>query len=162
MSERSVTALILCIVALGVLAALLRTPTESIRSADSARIQPAPAIVPEAVPLTTGEEPVADIFRRAGCPVCHTIPGIVGAEGRVGPPLWLGTTGRTRLTDPTYHGHAKTVREYVIESIVEPGIFVVPGFPAQTMPTWYGTKLSALALDKISVYLEQMQAPAAP
>jgi hypothetical protein len=64
--------------------------------------------------------------------------------------------------DPNYHGHAKTVREYVIESIVEPGIFVAPGFPAQTMPTWYGTKLSALALDKISAYLEQIQAPPVP
>ena len=80
----------------------------------------------------------------------------------MGPPLWLGTTGATRLADPAYQGRAKTIREYVIESVVEPGVYVVPGYPANTMPTWYGTKLSALALEKISSYVESLQAPASP
>ena len=60
-----------------------------------------------------------------------------------------------RLADPAYQGHAKTVREYVIESVIEPGLFVVSGYPAGTMPTWYGAKLSALALEKIAAYLER-------
>lgn len=119
-----------------------------------------PVVAPETIPLVTGDEPIAAIFTRAGCPVCHTIPGIQGPEGRVGPPLWLGTTGEARLADPAYQGHATTVREYVIESVIEPGVFVAPGYPANTMPTWYGTKLSALALEKISEYLERVQAPA--
>jgi hypothetical protein len=41
-----------------------------------------------------------------------------------------------------------------VESVVEPAVFVVPGYPVQTMPTWYGAKLSALALEKIAAYLE--------
>jgi len=65
------------------------------------------------------------------------------------------------LNDPAYRGHAKTVHEYVIESVLEPELFVVPGYPAGTMPTWYGAKLSALALEKIASYLEQQGAPAA-
>jgi hypothetical protein len=37
-------------------------------------------------------------------------------------------------------------------------VFVVPGYPANTMPTWYGAKLSALALEKIASYLERQGA----
>ena len=40
------------------------------------------AVSPEKVPLTTGEESIAEIFTRAGCPVCHVIPGIPGANGQ--------------------------------------------------------------------------------
>jgi len=39
---------------------------------------------------------------------------------------------------------------------VSPGTYVVPGFPANTMPVWYGRKLSADALTKIASYLEQV------
>ena len=113
------------------------------------------ALSPEHVPLVTGDEPITDIFTRAGCPVCHTIPSIPGARGQVGPPLILGTTGLRRLADPSYTGGAKTIHEYVVESVVDPRRYVVPGYPALTMPTWYGEKLSALALEKIAAYLEQ-------
>ncbi|NIO07376.1 MAG: hypothetical protein GTO40_05000 [Deltaproteobacteria bacterium] len=112
-------------------------------------------LLPETVPLATGEEPVVDIFTKAGCPVCHAIPGIPGATGQVGPPLVLGTTGEQRLRDPRYEGHAKTVHDYVVESVLEPEQFIVSGYPERTMPSWYGSKLSALALEKIARYLEQ-------
>lgn len=107
------------------------------------------------VPLVTGDEPIQELFVRAGCPVCHQIPGISGANGQVGPPLWLGKTGAMRLADPQYRGQANTVRDYIVESIISPGTYVVPGFPPDTMPVWYGRKLSAAALDKIVSYLEQ-------
>lgn len=107
------------------------------------------------VPLVTGEEPVDVIFTRAGCPVCHAIPGVTGATGRVGPPLILARTGEARLKDPSYRGSATTIPEYIVESILDPGVFVVPGYPSATMPTWYGAKLSASALEKIVSYLEQ-------
>lgn len=108
------------------------------------------------VPLVTGEESIQEQFARAGCPVCHTIPGIIGATGRVGPPLLLGTNGVKRLADPAYTGRAKTVREYIVESIVSPSDYVVPGYPDKTMPGWYGSKLSAGALDQMSSYLERL------
>jgi hypothetical protein len=65
------------------------------------------------------------------------------------------------LVDPAYRGHAKTVHDYVVESVLEPGLFVVPGYPSGTMPTWYGAKLSALALEKIASYLERQGTAAA-
>lgn len=111
----------------------------------------------ESVPLVAGDEPLQDIFTKAGCAVCHTIPGIAGADGRVGPRLVLGTTGARRLADPAYTGSAGTVREYIVESILSPGAYVVPGFPPRAMPRWYGQKLSATALDKIAAYLEQQR-----
>lgn len=121
----------------------------------------AASLAPEIVPLVTGDEPISAIFTRAGCPVCHRIPGISGADGRVGPPLLLRSTGPERLRDPAYRGQAKTIHDYVVESVMEPGVYVVPGYPANTMPTWYGAKLSALALEKIAAYLERQTAEAA-
>jgi mono/diheme cytochrome c family protein len=110
------------------------------------------------VPLVTGEEPVEQVFSRAGCVVCHAIPGIPGADGKVGPKLVLGDTAPERLADPNYHGTAKTVREYVQESILAPGAYVTPGYPDQVMPRWYGQKLSAAAVEKIAGYLEGLKA----
>ncbi|MEW6543011.1 MAG: c-type cytochrome [Nitrospirota bacterium] len=115
-----------------------------------------PQLTQAMVPLVTGEEPLDQLFVKAGCPVCHTIPGIKGADGRVGPPLTLGTTGRQRLADPSYRGKAKTVRDYIVESVVEPSAYVVPGYPDRTMPAWYGQKLSATALDQVAAYLESL------
>lgn len=110
----------------------------------------------EAVPLATGDEPIDKLFAQAQCLVCHTIPGIRGGKGREGPPLILGSTGPQRLADPQYHGTATTVREYIIESILQPSIYVAPGYPDQVMPHWYGQKLSADALEKIASYLEHL------
>ena len=152
MAERSITPLIVVTLLLGTVFAL--------RSLTPSPVTPVPvsspvALTPDIVSLVTGDEPITAIFTKAGCPVCHMVPGISGANGRVGPPLILGATGPARLADPAYQGHAKTVREYVIESVIEPGLFVVSGYPASTMPTWYGAKLSALALEKIATYLER-------
>jgi hypothetical protein len=157
MLERFLTPLIVIVLLLGTLLAL--------RSTKSSLVTPVPdslmtALAPDMVPLVTGDEPITEIFTRAGCAVCHTVPGIPGANGRVGPPLLLGSTGPARLADPAYRGQAKTVHDYVIESVIEPGVFVVPGYPDETMPTWYGTKLSARALEKMASYLERQGATA--
>lgn len=119
-------------------------------------------VSPDKVPLTTGEEPIAEIFTRAGCPVCHIIPGIPGASGQVGPKLVLGTTGEQRIHSPSYKGQAHTVHDYVVESVLDPERFIAPGYPGRTMPAWYGSKLSALALEKIAAYLEQQTESAPP
>ena len=158
MPERFITPLIVIVLLLGTLLAL--------RSINSTSMTPVPVssvatLVPAMVPLVTGDEPITEIFTRAGCAVCHIVPGIPGADGRVGPPLLLGATGPARLADPAYRGYAKTVHDYVIESVIEPGVFVVPGYPSGTMPIWYGSKLSALALEKIASYLERQGVPSA-
>ncbi|HKO31064.1 MAG TPA: hypothetical protein VJU54_07985 [Nitrospiraceae bacterium] len=154
MPERFITPLIIVALVVGTMLALRSTKSSSVTPV----LVPSIALAPDMVPLVTGDEPITEIFTRAGCSVCHIVPGISGADGRVGPPLVLGTTGPARLADPTYRGRAKTVHEYVIESVIEPAVFVVPGYPVSTMPTWYGAKLSALALERIALYLEQQRA----
>jgi hypothetical protein len=160
MPERSITPLILVALLLGTWLALRSIESPSVAPVTASSVS-VPILAPGMVPLVTGDEPITEIFTKAGCSTCHTVPGISGADGRVGPPLVLAITGPARLNDPAYRGHAKTVHEYVIESVLEPGLFVVPGYPSGTMPTWYGAKLSALALEKIASYLER-QGEAAP
>lgn len=155
--ERTVLLLVIGLVLLYALWTL-RSPNPSPSAPMSGGTAALGALSPERIPLVTGEEPLVDIFVRAGCVVCHTIPGIAGANGQVGPPLILGTTGEQRIRDPSYAGQATTVREYIVESVLDPRRFIVQGYPAETMPTWYGSKLSGLALEKIATYLEQQTA----
>lgn len=109
------------------------------------------------VPLATGEEPLDKLFVQSGCAVCHTIPGIEPAQGRQGPKLVLGTNGPKRLADPNYHGTAESVREYIQESILTPGTYIVPGYSDRVMPRWYGKRLNAKSLDRIAHYLEDLE-----
>ncbi len=109
------------------------------------------------VPLATGREPIGKIFVQSGCSVCHTIPGIRVAKGREGPKLELGTNARKRLADSAYRGNARTEWEYVQESILNPGAYLVEGYPDHVMPRWYGRKLSADALEKMIRYLLRIE-----
>jgi cytochrome c2 len=107
--------------------------------------------------LADGTEPIDKIFAKAQCVVCHTIPGIPGAMGTVGPKLVEGTNAPIRIKSPDYKGHAKSVREYIMESVVTPSTYVVKPFPDGIMPKIFGQKLSAGALNKIIDYLSQLQ-----
>lgn len=108
----------------------------------------------ETIPLSSGDESIDQLFIQSGCAVCHTIPGVEAAKGREGPGLILAINGPKRLADPNYRGTATTVHEYIMESILKPGVYVVPGYPDRVMPRWYGKKLNAKALDRIASYLE--------
>jgi cytochrome c oxidase subunit 2 len=63
-----------------------------------------------------------------GCGACHTIAGVQGAAGVVGPPLTnIGSVAATRRP-------GTSAEAYINESIVQPTAFLVPGFPP-VMPT---------------------------
>lgn len=121
------------------------------------KVEPEKKIKKANVPLANGTEPIDKIFIQSGCAACHTIPGIRVARGREGPKLELGTNARRRLDDSNYQGHAKTEWEYVQESILNPGAYIVKGYRDHVMPRWYGQKLSAGALDKIITYLLKIE-----
>lgn len=112
--------------------------------------------------MADGSEPIDQIFAKAQCVSCHTIPGIPGAMGTIGPKLEEGTTAAQRIKDPSYKGTAKSPAEYIMESIVDPSAFVVKPFPDNTMPKVFGQKLSAGALKKIVDYLSQVKTGAPP
>ncbi len=107
--------------------------------------------------LATGEEPITDLFMAAGCPACHTIPGIEGATGKVGPLLMEGSNAPKRIKDPGYQGKAKSTREYITESILKPSAYVVKDFPDNQMPKDFGKTLSAGAVNKIVEYLSRLE-----
>jgi len=122
-----------------------------------ARYGPAYAPAPPTVVTITGQEPVGELFIKALCFACHTIPGIRGAVGVVGPKLAMKSIAPKRLKDPAYKGKATNAREYIIESIVNPSTYVVQGFPDNIMPKDYRVKLSDLALEKMADYLSQLE-----
>ncbi len=90
--------------------------------------------------LADGSEPVDQIFAKAQCVVCHTIPGIPGATGTQGPKLEEGTNAPARIKDPAYKGTAHSTPEYIMESVVAPSTYVVKGFPDNLMPKVFGQK----------------------
>ncbi len=117
---------------------------------------------PPSALLADGSEPVDQIFAKAQCVSCHTIPGIPGATGTIGPKLEEGTNAPLRIKDKDYKGTAKSTPEYIMESVVNPSAYVVKPFPDNTMPKVFGQKLSAGALKKIVDYLSQVKAGAPP
>lgn len=107
--------------------------------------------------LADGSEPTDKLFMKAGCPACHTIPGIQDAVGKVGPLLMEGTNAPNRMKDPTYKGKAKSPKEYITESILNPSVYVVKDFPDNQMPKDFGVRLTGGALNKIVDYLVQLK-----
>jgi hypothetical protein len=101
-----------------------------------------------------------------GCPLCHTIPGIEGAVGELGPKLHEKINAPKRIKDPNYKGKATNTKEYVRESILNPGAYVVfneeagESFPDGLMPTTFSEQLSVNAIDKLVDFISQTEPPA--
>jgi hypothetical protein len=130
-----------------------------------ATAEEAPADDEERPVFVTGAEPMQDMINTLGCPLCHTIPGVEGAVGELGPVLHEKTNALSRIKDPKYKGGAKNVKEYVRESILNPGAYVVfneaegEPFPDGLMPTTFAQMLSVEALDKLVDFISQTEAP---
>ncbi len=116
--------------------------------------------------FVTGNEDIQDMINTLGCPLCHTIPGVEGAMGELGPKLHEKISAPKRIKDPNYKGKATNTREYVRESILNPGAYVVFNeaegelFPDGLMPTTFSEQLSVRALDKLVDFISQTEAPA--
>jgi cytochrome c oxidase subunit II len=67
------------------------------------------------------------VFASNGCGGCHKLAA-AGASGTVGPDL------DNVVADAGKYAKGKSPADYIRESIVDPGAFVVPGFPKGTMP----------------------------
>jgi len=116
--------------------------------------------------FVTGNEDTQAMINTLGCPLCHTIPGVEGAMGQLGPVLHEKTNAPKRIKDPNYKGKATNTKEYVRESILNPGAYVVfneaagESFPDGLMPTNFSQMLSVQALDKLVDFISQTEAPA--
>jgi nitric oxide reductase subunit C len=92
-----------------------------------------------------------ELFTSQGCSACHSLKE---GERIVGPSLYrVGQTAADRIKGTDYRGKAKTAEEYIRESIVEPNVYIVPGFPAGVMPQDFGRKLGAQDIDDLIAFL---------
>lgn len=83
------------------------------------------------------------VYREKNCGSCHQI----GSDGgTVGPPLsHVGTVAATRKP-------GMSAEEYIRESILDPGAYIVPGYP-DTMPRGLARGLSDEDLGDLVQYL---------
>jgi mono/diheme cytochrome c family protein len=82
---------------------------------------------PEKLPEDPNAPPGQRVFTASGCGACHTLEGVPGAAGAVGPPLSdIGNVATTRRP-------GTSAEDYIRESLANPNAFVAPGF-APVMP----------------------------
>ena len=68
------------------------------------------------------------IYRQQYCGICHQLTA-TGSGGTFGPSHnGMGTLAAQRIADATYHGTATTAAEYLHESLVDPLVYIVPGY----------------------------------
>ena len=104
------------------------------------------ALVVACAPEAPATEPVArgrQVYRSLGCANCHE-PNFFGQ--RLGPPLdHVGSVAAIRRP-------GLSAEEYLRQSILDPGAFVVPGYQ-DSMPRDLGRDLSPTDLDALVAYL---------
>lgn len=93
------------------------------------------------------------VYRQQYCGVCHELAA-AGTRGVFGPTHnGIGTTAAQRIQSPGYSGHATTTAEYILESLLDPQVYIVEGFAAtpHRMPP-YG-HLDSASLDALVAFL---------
>ncbi len=92
------------------------------------------------------------LFAQKGCIACHTAAAETEAE-QIGPSL-LGLTTRsaTTIAESTYTGKAESVEAYIRESILEPEIYLVPGYEP-VMPPTYQASINEQEITDLIQYL---------
>jgi hypothetical protein len=89
---------------------------------------------------------------------CHTISGVPGAVGKVGPNLSnIGNDAATRIKD-------YTAEQYIRESLLKPNAFIAPKCPFGScvpgaMPANLEQTLTPAELDTIVEYLLGLRSP---
>jgi cytochrome c2 len=96
------------------------------------------------------------------CVACH-IQGTTGpgwlptAENATPKGEGIATRAQHRFKDPGYTGVASSADGYLLESIITPNAFIVPGFPSGVMPQNFGTVLKPQDLADIIAYLNTLK-----
>jgi hypothetical protein len=111
---------------------------------------------PERYPEDTVDREYAiERYRDLGCSGCHQLD-LVSPEPRPGPAHnGMGVTAERRIADPSYTGAGATAADYIRESIVNPRVYLVPGYDRSRfiMPAF--TTLSERELDALVQLLLQ-------
>ncbi|GAB4469601.1 MAG: hypothetical protein Kow0088_01720 [Anaerolineales bacterium] len=98
-------------------------------------------------------------YQKGGCAACHVIPGVPGATGALGPDLsHIVQLAEDYMKSGKYVGNAKTVAEFIQESILDPAAFLAPECPngpcqAGLMPANFSESLSPEEIQAIVNHL---------
>ncbi len=84
--------------------------------------------------------------------ICHVLAPTGPAWAANGDLPGIGERGELRISDPVYTGSAESAEQYLIESIVQPGAFLVPEFQ-DLMPHTYGTSLGKQDVADLIAYM---------
>ena len=132
----------------------------------AADAEPKPgAVVAAGPPVALNSDTPEQIVQKMTCYACHKIPGISIAKiGAIGPLLIEGTNAPNRIKSKEYlqavkegKAGARTPKEYVMESIMNPSAFIVPGF-VDDMLKDFKHKFTVGALEKMADYLLEQTA----
>ncbi len=97
------------------------------------------------------------VYLKNYCGVCHTLAA-ANTRGTFGPPHdHVAITAKQRLADPNYGGHAKTVVQYLRESIVEPSAYTAPGYAYTSHPMPSYAHLPKTDVDALVYFLAQQK-----
>ena len=86
-----------------------------------------------------------------GCITCHSLtPDVV----LIGPALaGVATHSTATIAQPDYTGKAKSVEEYLYESIIAPNAYIAPGFALDLMRPTFATELTAQEIADLVAFL---------
>ncbi len=104
----------------------------------------------EAPPEKPDLATVAALVQKGGCAGCHTIAGIEGALGDLGPE-WC-TVARKYQAD-------EIDLDYIRQAIVDPNAVVAEGFPANIMPQNFGDLFTPDEIDALVAFIATMDCP---
>ena len=98
----------------------------------------------------TGEgDPAAGetVFNGVASPACNTCHSLEPGVTLVGPSLSnIGAVAGDMVS-------GQSAEEYLHESVVEPNAYIVEGFPANVMPTNYGSQLTDQQITDLVAYM---------
>jgi len=98
--------------------------------------------------------PVIASAGSAGCITCHSLEK---GKTLVGPSMaGIATVAAADIKSVDYKGTAKSVEEFLKESIVSPDVMVTQGFQPGIMPKTY-TKLTTQELNDLVAYLQTLK-----
>lgn len=123
-------------------------PTATTAPTDTA-VPPTPTMPSTALtppPLSEVEPLVA----RGGCGGCHTIPGIPGANGTIGPSWCMPAR---------YYQTGERGLDFIRESITNPNAFIEPGYPANVMPSGFGSLYTSGELNILVDFIATLSCP---
>jgi mono/diheme cytochrome c family protein len=92
-----------------------------------------------------------------GCTACHIStpagPAWLASASEPG----IGTRAALRIQEADYTGNATSAEQYLLESIVQTDVYVVPGYSANIMPDNYGAILTLEQVADMIAYLMSLE-----